>query len=237
MAYIPGNMGLGDIAGSKTIFKRKFRWTLSFLVNCNGKSAGTIPESFCKTASRPKLSIDETQVDFLNGRMFVPGKGVWQEMSVSYYDVTNAEIAPLWSWLNSVYQIFEQGADPSTMQKHMASRLGDYTGTGTLKLLDGCGSPVETWKLFNAWPKEIDFGELDMASSDLCEIKATFRFSDAGYVNHCLPSTPTTCCFGCNTALNIGNGGGTTSSGGTVNGIAGAIGSTIGSIIAPIAIR
>jgi hypothetical protein len=193
------NMGIGELANPLTIFKRQFRWTLGFNVAClNG---GGIGESFVKTAARPNIQIEETEINFLNAKMWIPGKGAWQEMEVTYYDVANDALRGLWLWINAVYQIIEgsnnQVVPPSVMKKRMGSRLNDYTGTGTLRLYDGCGGVIETWLLYNAWPKNIDFGTLDMAQSEICEVKMTMRYSDVQYRPNCWTLEDVNCCNSC----------------------------------------
>ena len=92
-------MGLGRLGQPDIVHKRKFRWT--FEVN---RGAGkVVPTSFVKMAARPNLSIEETEINFLNGKTYIPGKGTWETITVTYYDVTTDDNAPLWSWLADVY--------------------------------------------------------------------------------------------------------------------------------------
>ena len=182
-------MGLGLIGTSTNRFKRKFRWTLS-IDYCNGDK--TVPSDFVKVASRPKLSIDETQIDYLHGRFWIPGKGSFDEMTISYYDVAADTAAKLFGWLASVYDF----TDPVNLT--MGSSLGDYEGTGNLYLYDGCGNEIEYWILEHMWPKAINFGELDMESSDVCMIELTVRYSYVQYVAVCPSATVDKCpCTSC----------------------------------------
>ena len=147
------------------------------------------------------MEIEETELNYLNAKMWIPGKGAWQAMEVAYLDVANDDLRDLWSWINAVYQIIEGTGGtpkmPMVMEKKMGSRLGDYTGTGLLVLYDGCGSPIEEWNLYNAWPKAIDFGELDMSQSEICEVKITLRYSDVQYTPLCWTLQPNNCCTSC----------------------------------------
>ena len=188
-------MGLGNIALTTNVFKRKFRWTLGFVGNCPS-SPFKISESFLKTAGRPHIEFDETEINFLNAKMWIPGKGAWQTMEVTYLDVATNELEGLWSWLMSVYNIMSSGS-PQNASKYMGSQLGDFSATGSLVLWDGCGAAIEHWTLYGCWPKAIDFGELDMSSSEICEVKLTMRYNDVGYVNNCPGYNIKTCCTSC----------------------------------------
>src|ERR1035437_7128418 len=98
-------MGLGDMGLSTTVFKRKFRWTLKIESKCSG----VIGPSFLKSASRPVLDIDETEINFLNAKAFIPGKGVWNTMEVTYLDANSQGVASLFQWLTSVYDFTDPG--------------------------------------------------------------------------------------------------------------------------------
>jgi hypothetical protein len=49
----------------------------------------------------------------------------------------------------------------------------------TLKLLDPQGTVVELWDMTGAWPQDINWGDLDYASSDNVEINFSLRYDNA----------------------------------------------------------
>ena len=184
-------MGIGALGSTKLIFKRKFRWTLRIDNLCNG---GKVDEFYVKLAARPNLSIEETEINFLNAKTWIPGKASWETITLTYYDVTGGMLggnAGLWTWLASVYNF----TDPLKMQ--MGSIRSDYAGRVTLTLYDGCGQALEQWTMEDAWPQAINFGELDYSSSEECTIEITLRYSQVRYTALCgsLPITP--CCTPC----------------------------------------
>lgn len=200
-------MGIGNLGFSNLVFKRKFRFTFELFNICGN---GSVPKHYVKVAGRPNLTIDETEINFLNAVTWIPGKAKWQTMSVTYLDVATADAAPLFNWLASVYNF----TDPVNLQ--MGSRRSDYTATGVLKLWDGCGQLIETWTMTDVWPSGIDFGEVDYSMSDICEIKLTMRYSNVQYQSSCPPITITPCCSPCGgpaAANNNGNNGGKNNNG------------------------
>lgn len=181
------SMGIGSLGGAQLTFKRKFRWTFSISGICGG--AQSIPERFVKLAARPNLSIDETEINFLNAKTWIPGKATWETITITYYDVATRDNLPLWNWLASVYNF----TDPINLQ--MGSNRNDYAAYGNLVLYDGCGNPIEQWVLNDLWPQAVNFGDLDYATSDECNIELTLRYSSVKYNPICPGGdiTPCTC--------------------------------------------
>ena len=202
---MPINMGMGKLGDGKIIHKRKFRWTFE-VIRTNGRN---VPASFVKVAARPNLNIEETEINFLNAKRFLPGKGTWETITVTYYDIagdaSGTSNVGLWDWLASVYDYTGGGAvagvsapefisNPDVKQ---SSRRECYSGTGIIALYDGCGNALERWSLNDCWPQSINFGELDYSSSEEATIEVTIRYQGVTYKSFCDsgPSVPQ--CCGC----------------------------------------
>lgn len=180
------DMGLGHLADSDLVFKRKFRWAFEV----QGLVRGDVPSHYVKLAARPNLNVEETEINYLHGTDWIPGKGKWETISVTYYDTNAVAMKPLWDWLASVYNFTD------TVGLHQASTRRSYAGVGVLKLFDGCGTTMETWNLYNMWPQAINFGELDYSSSEEVNIELTLRYSAVEVLQNCgAPINPA--CGGC----------------------------------------
>jgi hypothetical protein len=187
-------MGLGAIGSRPALaFKRKFRWTFEVLKTCPKTGQNfNVPAEFVKLAARPNISIEETEINYLHGKTWIPGKGTWETITVTYYDVATADNANLWTWLSMVYQF----NDPVNLK--MGSARADYSGTGVLNMYDGCGTIVETWKLGHLWPTAINFGDLDYSNSEECTIELTLRYSQVEYLpGACAAFPQPDCCTPC----------------------------------------
>ncbi len=181
-------MGIGQLGQPNTIIKRKFRYTIEI-----STPLGLIPRHFVKAASRPQLEIDELEVQFLNASTWLPGKGRWQPLNITYIDVASSMMQPLYDWVASVYdfQKYSQGADlPQTERK-------GWDATATLSVYDGCGNELETWTLSGCFPQSINFGDMAYDSSDECTIDLTIRYDKAGLKGSCGTPTPNGQCQGC----------------------------------------
>lgn len=181
-------MGLGRLGGRQLVFKRKFRWTFEVSEVCGGSS---VPPHYVKLAARPNITVEETEINYLNGRTWIPGKASWETITVTYYDVATGDNLPLWNWLASVYDFTKPVELP------MGSHRGDYAGVGKLTMYDGCGTALERWTLEDMWPQSINFGELDYSSSEEATIELTLRYSQVEFKPLCPGGSVQGCCTGC----------------------------------------
>ena len=183
------DMGIGRLGERDIIFKRKFRWTFEVNDIC-ALGGDSIRPNFVKLASRPNITFDETELNFLNGVDWIPGKGKWETITVTYIDIATRDIQPLYTWLSSVYQFNK----PRELK--MGNR-SDWGASAVLTLYDGCGTSLEEWVLRNLWPKAINWGDLDYASSEEVLIELTLRYSQVEYRSLCPTFLFDTCCTGC----------------------------------------
>jgi len=173
------DMGMGPIGTGDIVFKRKFRWAFQISFPPNVGRA-PVPYSIVKVAARPSLTIEETEINFMNAKMWIPGKGTWETITVTYFDVgqrgAGANLTQsLFNWLASVYDF------TSPVGVCQSSRRDCYSGTAQLELYDGCGVIMETWLMGHAWPTAVNFGELDYSSSEECTIELTLRYAEVAY--------------------------------------------------------
>lgn len=179
-------MGLGKLGTSDSIFKRKFRWTMEFQGVC-GISDLKIEPSFVKAANRPSLTIEETEINYLNGKMWIPGKGTPDTTQVTYYDIASIDggdtVAALFTWLATVYNFTDPiGLSQSSKQSGPTVRGGYTCDEGILTMLDGCGNTIDKFVYLDCWPTTINFGELDYSSNDECTIDVTLRYRNFKYI-------------------------------------------------------
>jgi hypothetical protein len=141
--------------------KRKFRWILAI----NGIDAYTL-----KTAARPQATFEETVIDYINTKRYVSGKMAWNPIQVTTHDPISPSAAQkVNDWVRLNYET-------------VTGRMGYasfYKKNIVLKVLDPQGTVIEWWDLIGAWPQDVNYGDLDMASSDNVEISFAIRFDNA----------------------------------------------------------
>lgn len=141
--------------------KRKFRWVLAI----DGLDGYVL-----KTAARPQAVFEETVLDYVNTKRYVSGKMAWNPITVTMHDpVAPSAAQKIMDWLRLNYE-------PLTGRMGYATF---YKKNITLKVLDPQGTVVENWDITGAWPQDINWGDLDYASSDNAEISFTLRFDNA----------------------------------------------------------
>lgn len=141
--------------------KRKNRWILMV----EGIDAYLI-----KTAGRPKITIEETEMPFINSRRYLAGKATFDTISVTLHD----PIAP-----SGAQQVMEW---VRTHYESVSGRSGYadfYKRDVQLKLLDPVGTVVELWDIKGAFIKDVGFGELTYEEDKPVEITLTLRFDNA----------------------------------------------------------
>lgn len=166
-------MGLGRLGDPSIMIRRKFRWTLEILDPY--AMATVVQPQFVKVNARPNLQMEETEINYLNNKMWIPGKSNWEELNVTYFSMGNndKDMQDLYTFL-----AWQSGdlSDPTIAPKKSAF---------ILKLYDGCGNTIEEWKLSDSFVTKINFGELDYTSSEEVTLEMSIRYSQIEYKNHC----------------------------------------------------
>lgn len=144
--------------------KRKNRWLLRFPAELG------IQEWSLKSASRPKITQDEEEIQFLNTSQWVIGRFVWEPITVVLRDT----IGP--STTQAVMEWVRLHSESATGRQGYAA---GYMKDVELELLDPTGVVIEKWVLEETMVTSADFGDLSMEDSAIAEISLTLRFARA----------------------------------------------------------
>ena len=129
-----------------------------------------IPAYLIKTANRPQITFEEVQLDHMNVRRWVKGKGVWQQMQITLYDpVVPSAAQAVMEWVRLSHESVTGRDGYSDFYKKDVN----------IKVLGPVGDVVEQWTLKGAWIQSANFNDLDFASSDPVEVTCTLRFDYA----------------------------------------------------------
>ena len=124
-------------------------------------------------SERPGLNFREMAIQHVNETIYYPAKPDWKPITLVLYDVASGT-NPVFTWLQNAY-------DPTSGSWYPVTN-GQFLKTATLNLFDGCGNTLETWVWENAWPQQVEFGELDMGNQELVVCTVTLRYARA-YIN------------------------------------------------------
>ena len=129
-----------------------------------------IPAYLIKTANRPSISFEEVELNHMNVKRYVKGKGAWQTMQITLYDpiVPSAAQATMeWARLSHESVTGRDGYSDF------------YKKDVTFNMLGPVGDVVEEWVLKGTYIETANFGDVDYASSDPAEITLTLKYDYA----------------------------------------------------------
>jgi hypothetical protein len=149
------------------IYKKKFQWTAEW------RDARTwqliAPPAPVKIDSRPSLSMEVLEVDYLKSSFYIPGKAEWQESRMTYWDFDKTDGGALFfRWVSEQYKASDQ---PQLWTSELACVI--------LRLHDGSFETIEEWYLDNAVITALDFGSV---YGDESELNVAIKYRDADYV-------------------------------------------------------
>ena len=167
-----GTMGLSWGLQPATLTpKQTNRWLFGVPDYITGNAPALPP----RKGARPSISMRETEFQHLSESVWFPLKGDWKPINLTLYDIRCNQNA-IFNWLQTIYDP-SQGSSIS-----FGFSLPYKVPTCTLELYDGCGNVMETWYYQNAYPSNIEWGELTMDSADIVMVNLTLRYDRAYFV-------------------------------------------------------
>ena len=155
--------------------KRSFKWVVQFGGN---DSEGVIPSFVATKVNKPSISIGETEHNYLNHKFYYPGQVTWNDVSMTLVDPINPDAtrALLERLKLSGYHIPSSQNDRGTISKSNSVNAFNQI---KIQQLDASGNSKEDWVLWNAWLKDVKFGDLDYSSEEMVNIELTFKYDYA----------------------------------------------------------
>ena len=140
--------------------KKKNRFILRF------PSSLGINEWFVISTSRPKMTINEVEIPFLNTSTYVAGRFNWESIDVTFKDPIGPSASQaLMEWVR---------LHAESVTGRMGYAAG-YKKDIELEMLDPTGVVVEKWILQGTFLTNVDFGSLEYSDDEIATIDATLR--------------------------------------------------------------
>ena len=118
------------------------------------------------SASRPTITMQETEIPFLNTSTWVVGRYLWEQISVTLRD----PIGP--SASQAVMEWIRLASESVTGRQGYAA---SYARDMIIEMLDPTGVAVSQWIMKNCIPVVGNFGELSYDYDSLATIELTIR--------------------------------------------------------------
>ena len=132
----------------------------------------TVPSSlginswYVESTTRPKVTIKDVEIPFLNTSTYVAGRFNWESMDVTFRDpIGPSESQALMEWVR---------LHAESVTGRMGYAAG-YKKDVDLEMLDPTGVAVEKWILQGVFLTSVDFDSLRYSEDGLITVKATMR--------------------------------------------------------------
>lgn len=125
-----------------------------------------VQEWWVESGSRPKITIGNTEIPFLNTSSYVAGRYKWESLSLKLRD----PIGP--SASQAVMEWVRLHAESATGRMGYAAA---YKRDIVLEMLDPTGTVVSQWLLKNCQLTEANFGDLSYSEEGLATIDMTLQ--------------------------------------------------------------
>jgi hypothetical protein len=140
--------------------KKKNRFILRF------PSSLGINEWFVISTSRPKVTINEVEIPFLNTSTYVAGRFNWESIDVTFKDPIGPSASQaLMEWVR---------LHAESVTGRMGYAAG-YKKDIDLEMLDPTGVVVEKWIMYGTFLTDVNFNALAYNTDGLATIAATLR--------------------------------------------------------------
>ena len=140
--------------------KRNNRFILRF------PSTLGINEWFVESAARPHITINSTEIQFLNTSTYVAGRFTWGELNVTFRDPIGPSASQaLMEWVR-------------LCAESVTGRMGyaaGYKKNVDIEMLDPTGVVVEKWILEGTWMNDVNFNGLSYSDDKLATVTAKLR--------------------------------------------------------------
>lgn len=155
--------------------KMKYRFRASF--ENFGVSSDTVEMTKqVATISRPNVNFNPITIDVYNSKVYLAGKPEWQEVNVTLRDDASGNVSRLvGEQLQKQFDFMEQASAAAGI---------DYKFVLRYEVLDGgngASEPnvLETWEMYGCLVSQVNYGDMDYASSDAVTIDLTLRYDNA----------------------------------------------------------
>ena len=129
-----------------------------------------VPAYLIKTTARPTITFEEIELDHINVKRYVKGKGAWDTLELTLYDpIVPSGAQAVMEWVR-LHKESVTGRDGYS---------DFYKKDITINVLGPVGDKVEEWTLKGTMIQSADFGTLDWSANEPAEITLTLRYDYA----------------------------------------------------------
>ena len=129
-----------------------------------------IPAYLIRTANRPTITFEEIELDHINVKRYVKGKGAWETLDITLYDpIVPSGAQAVMEWVR-LHKESVTGRDGYS---------DFYKKDVTFNMLGPVGDKVEEWTLKGAYIQQANFGTIDWSVNEPNDISLTLQYDYA----------------------------------------------------------
>lgn len=158
--------------------KRAYHWRLSI----GAPQFGDSYIFYAKEVTKPKFTMTEAVVPYLNYTYKFPGRITWEPVTVKLHNLAEPDTAAAVGQLLEAAGYIIPGSPNSTTtisKKDSVAALGHVTLeqiTNPDNVGVQNGRSLETWILKNAWIKDVTFSDLNYDSDEMSMVDIVFQY-------------------------------------------------------------
>jgi len=153
--------------------KRKFRFTVQFQ-GVNAAQGGALLW-YAKTAAKPSFTIASSEHKYLNHTFYYPGSVTWNTISIAMVDPVDPDMTATLSDI-IVQSGYSPPNDANSLGTMSKAKAAGALGRVIITQIDSDGNPLETWTLWNAFIKDVKFGDLGYGEDELTETTVELQY-------------------------------------------------------------
>ena len=126
--------------------------------------------------TRPSVTFDEIPIDIYNSKVYLQGKHTWEQVTVNLRDDASGQVAKLvGEQLQKQFDMMEQSSAASGIDYKFITRCEVLDGG------NGASTPnvLETWELYGCMVTNVNYNDMNYASSEAATITMQIRFDNA----------------------------------------------------------
>ena len=170
---------VADDAGTTLMPKLQYRFRVRFTNLGNDTNNTRHLTQNVISVSRPNMSHEEVVVDSYNSKMYLAGKHTWEPVTIVFRDDMNSHvIKQLGQQLNKQVDHGDQAS---------ATAGTGYKFSVQIETLDGQNGEntptvFDTWDLQGCYIQNVQYGDLNYATSDMVQVTLTLRYDHAEHI-------------------------------------------------------
>ena len=153
--------------------KRKFRFTVEFQ-GINAAQGGALLW-YANTAAKPSFTVAAAEHKYLNHTFYYPGSVTWNTISVTMVDPVDPDMTATLSDI-IVASGYSPPTDANSLGSMSKAKAAGALGKVIITQIDSDGNPLETWTLWNAFVKDVKFGDLQYGEDGLQETTVELQY-------------------------------------------------------------